>query len=108
MPPLVTMRSQPLPESAPPGNEFFPTTQWCQIIVADNGIGFDEKYLDRIFTVFQRLHDRDTYEGAGVGLAICRKIAEYHGGSITATSTPGQGATFIVTLPITQAEGELV
>lgn len=75
----------------------------CQIIVADNGIGFDdEKYLDRIFTVFQRLHGRNEYEGTGIGLSICRKIAERHGGSITAKSKPGQGATFIVSLPFEQ------
>ncbi len=71
-----------------------------QIIVEDNGIGFDEKYLDRIFLPFQRLHPRSQYEGTGIGLAICRRIAERHGGSITAKSTPGQGSTFIVTLPI--------
>jgi signal transduction histidine kinase len=74
-----------------------------QITVTDNGIGFDEKYLDRIFNVFQRLHSRSEYEGTGVGLAICRKIVERHGGSITATSAPGQGATFIVTLPLSHA-----
>ena len=67
--------------------------------MADNGIGFDEKYRDRIFQVFQRLHGRDEYEGTGVGLAICKKIADRHGGSITATSRPGEGATFVVTLP---------
>jgi signal transduction histidine kinase len=106
VPPRVTIRSQPLQEAEPPSHENAPTVQWCQITVTDNGIGFDEKYLDRIFTVFQRLHGRDTYEGAGIGLAICRKIVEYHGGSITATSTPGQGATFIVTLPMTHPEGE--
>jgi PAS domain S-box-containing protein len=78
----------------------------CQITIEDNGIGFDEKYLDRIFNVFQRLHNRSEYEGTGMGLAICRKVAERHGGTITALSTPGQGATFIVTLPIKQAEGK--
>jgi PAS domain S-box-containing protein len=72
----------------------------CELRVADNGIGFDEKYLDRIFNVFQRLHGRGKYEGTGIGLAICRKIAERHGGSIDARSTPGQGAAFIVTLPL--------
>jgi light-regulated signal transduction histidine kinase (bacteriophytochrome) len=72
-----------------------------QLSVRDNGIGFDEKYLDRIFQPFQRLHSRSEteYPGHGIVLAICRKIAERHGGSITATSQPGQGATFIVTLP---------
>jgi PAS domain S-box-containing protein len=61
----------------------------------------DEKYLDRIFNVFQRLHTRNEYEGTGMGLAIARKIVLYHGGSITAKSAPGQGATFIVTLSAT-------
>jgi signal transduction histidine kinase len=70
------------------------------LTVSDNGIGFDEKYLDRIFNVFQRLHTRNEYEGTGMGLAITRKIALYHGGEITAKSTLGQGATFIVTLPV--------
>ncbi|HYH45719.1 MAG TPA: ATP-binding protein, partial [Thermoanaerobaculia bacterium] len=74
------------------------------IVVEDNGIGFDEKYLDRIFTVFQRLHGRDVYEGTGIGLAVCRKIAERHGGSITARSQPGAGATFLVTLPLRQVQ----
>jgi light-regulated signal transduction histidine kinase (bacteriophytochrome) len=72
----------------------------CEIVVRDNGIGFEAVYLDRIFEVFQRLHGRQEYEGTGMGLAICRKIAERHGGSITATSAPDQGASFLVTLPI--------
>jgi len=74
--------------------------QLCKLTVSDNGIGFDEKYLDRIFNVFQRLHTRNEYEGTGMGLAITRKIVLYHGGEITAKSTLGQGATFIVTLPV--------
>lgn len=80
--------------------------EFCQIIVEDNGIGFDEKYLDRIFNVFQRLHSRSEYEGTGMGLTICRKIAERHHGSITATSQPGYGASFMVTLPIKHPRGE--
>jgi signal transduction histidine kinase len=71
-----------------------------QIVVSDNGIGFDEKYADRIFTMFERLHGRGTYEGTGIGLAICRKIAQRHGGDIRALSSPGQGARFVVTLPV--------
>ncbi len=71
----------------------------CRIIVEDDGIGFDEKYLDRIFTIFQRLHGRAEYPGTGIGLAICRKIAQRHGGDLTARSSPGRGAAFIVTLP---------
>ena len=72
----------------------------CQLTISDNGIGFDEKYLDRIFNVFQRLHTRNEYEGTGMGLAIVRKIALYHGGDITAKSKPGQGSTFILTIPV--------
>ena len=75
----------------------------CTIAVADNGIGFNPEYTERIFKMFERLHGRARYDGSGIGLAICRRIAERHGGTITATSTPGQGATFTVTLPITHA-----
>jgi len=73
-----------------------------EIIVSDNGIGFEEQYLDRIFEVFQRLHGRNEFEGTGIGLAICRKIVERHGGTITARSQVGEGSTFIVTLPTGQ------
>ena len=71
-----------------------------QIIVTDHGIGFDQKYTDRIFQVFQRLHGRLEFEGTGIGLSVCRRIAERHGGTITAKSAPGQGAKFIVELPL--------
>jgi PAS domain S-box-containing protein len=73
--------------------------QNCEITVQDNGIGFDEKYMDKVFAVFQRLHGRNEYEGTGVGLAVCRRITDRHHGSIIAKSQLGQGATFIVTLP---------
>ena len=72
-----------------------------EITVSDNGIGFDEKYLDRIFQVFQRLHGRNEYAGTGVGLAICQKVAENHHGVLTATSQVGVGTTFRLYLPIT-------
>jgi len=75
----------------------------CTITVTDNGIGFNEKHAAKIFGMFVRLHGRAEYEGSGIGLAICRKIVERHGGTIAATSTAGQGATFTVTLPVTQA-----
>lgn len=83
------------------------SAQQCQLRIEDNGIGFDERYLDRIFMPFQRLHGRDQYGGTGIGLAVCRKIVERHGGSITANSAPGQGATFIVTLPVKQGRESL-
>ena len=70
-----------------------------EITVQDNGIGFEEKYLDRIFKPFQRLHGISEYEGSGMGLAICQKIMLRHGGRITAKSVPGEGSTFIITLP---------
>ncbi|MGZ3708008.1 MAG: sensor histidine kinase, partial [Bdellovibrionota bacterium] len=75
---------------------------FCQLSVEDQGIGFEEKYLDRIFTIFQRLHGKQEYEGTGVGLAVCRRIVERHGGTITAQSKPGQGTTFLVNLPLKQ------
>ncbi|UTA48505.1 ATP-binding protein [Simiduia sp. 21SJ11W-1] len=74
-----------------------------EIAVQDNGIGFDEQFLDKVFNAFQRLHAREAYEGTGIGLAICRRIVERHGGTITANSIPGEGATFIVVLPLEQA-----
>jgi signal transduction histidine kinase len=86
----------------PTGKKKDPDGPWVEILVKDNGIGFEEKYVDRIFQPFQRLHGRGQYEGTGIGLAVCRKIVERHGGTITAKSAPGRGATFIVTLPVKQ------
>jgi signal transduction histidine kinase len=76
--------------------------RWCEITVRDDGIGFDPKYLDRIFKIFERLHSREAFEGTGIGLAICRRVVERHGGTITAKSALGEGATFVVTLPVVQ------
>lgn len=78
----------------------------CHLMIEDNGIGFDEKYLDRIFDGFQRLHAKAEYDGTGIGLAVCRKIAERHGGSITAKSKPGAGVTMNVALPVHQKKQE--
>jgi signal transduction histidine kinase len=83
-----------------------PDDQFCLLAVQDNGIGFDEQYLEKIFAVFQRLHGRGEYEGTGVGLAVCRRITDRHGGAITARSKPGEGATFIVMLPVQHPKTE--
>lgn len=75
---------------------------FAEIKITDNGIGFKEKYLDRIFLPFQRLHTRDEYAGTGIGLAISQKIVQRHGGTLTAKSQPGIGSSFIMTLPATE------
>ncbi|RHX79710.1 histidine kinase [Leptospira yasudae] len=72
---------------------------WIQITFFDNGIGFDKKHGDKIFTLFQRLHSREDFEGNGIGLAVCKKIVELHGGRIYAESALGKGSTFYVDLP---------
>ena len=75
-------------------------SQVLELFVEDNGIGFDESRVEQIFQPFQRLVGRSQFEGSGIGLAICRKIVERHGGEITASSTPGIGSTFRVVLPV--------
>lgn len=75
---------------------------WIRLTFSDNGIGFDDKYKDRIFNLFQRLHGRDEYSGTGIGLALCRKIVERHGGVIDVEAKLGEGATFMIDLPLTQ------
>ncbi len=80
------------------GHQYIGRDYYC-ILVQDNGIGFEEKYHDKIFSPFQRLHGRTEYEGSGMGLAICKKIVERHGGRISASSEPGKGSVFKVCLP---------
>ena len=93
--PEVTVSGQTI-ETAPG------RTDMLEIRIADNGIGFDNKYKAQIFTIFQRLHGRNEYEGTGIGLATVRKIVERHNGTIDADGVDGEGATFTVTLPLEQ------
>lgn len=77
--------------------------KFVDLLVKDNGIGFDMRHIDRIFQPFERLNGRSEFEGTGMGLAICRKIVERHQGTITAESTRGEGTTFVITLPVRQS-----
>lgn len=76
--------------------------EYCRITIKDNGIGFDNQYADKIFTIFQRLHPREKYDGTGIGLAITKKIIEKHNGIIMATSKENEGAKFTIVLPLKQ------
>jgi len=105
-PPVIKIYSRQLPDQERRPTEGIIATERCQILVEDNGIGFNEKYLDRIFNAFQRLHSRSEYEGTGMGLAICRKIVERHDGTITAQSMTSNGSSFIITLPLQQRQGD--
>lgn len=103
VPPVVTVSCEILREEDVLRAE---TRDMCRIEVRDNGIGFEEKYAERIFAPFQRLHSRGRYDGTGIGLAICRKIVERHGGRIQAQSVPGEGSLFTIMLPVHQTEGK--
>jgi len=83
-------------------------TDFCRITVKDNGIGFNNKYVEKIFTIFQRLNSKESYEGTGIGLAIVKKIIDKHNGVITATSSEGEGATFTMQVPLVQTESPVL
>jgi two-component system, LuxR family, sensor kinase FixL len=98
--PIVKIEGKFLPGRQQRGARQAAADEHCQIVVEDNGIGFEEKHRDRIFGIFQRLHPRDVFEGTGIGLALCRKIVERHGGRITARGDPGRGSVFEISLPV--------
>jgi signal transduction histidine kinase len=77
---------------------------WCRIVVRDNGIGFDNRFAETIFAPFRRLHDRSVYDGTGMGLAIVRRIAEWHHGRVDAIGAQGEGSRFVVELPVRRGE----
>lgn len=79
-----------------------PNGKYCRIVIEDNGIGFEEKFLDRIFIIFQRLNNQNRYEGTGIGLAIAKKIMDKHNGLISARSKVNEGACFILVMPVSQ------
>ncbi len=79
-----------------------PTAQYCEIIFKDSGIGFDQKYSEKIFAIFQRLHNNETYKGTGIGLALCKKIVENHHGEIFVESKENEGSSFHLILPVAQ------
>ncbi|MNJ97993.1 Phytochrome-like protein cph1 [compost metagenome] len=98
-PPLIEITSEIIEEKSFE-SKASPNGKYCRIEVKDNGIGFNEVYLDKIFKIFQSLNDRNSYEGTGIGLAIANKIVERHNGLITAKSSAGNGACFIIILPL--------
>lgn len=103
--PVIKIHSEIVEDASPePGRKEKP--QKCKISIIDNGIGFDEKFNNRIFGIFQRLHGRQEYEGSGIGLAVCRRIVERHSGKIVAEGHPGEGAVFTISLPIEQEVGD--
>ncbi|MBA3829411.1 MAG: PAS domain-containing protein [Taibaiella sp.] len=104
VPPVITITSAELSHNEKLKCYLPPAIVYYRITIADNGIGFESEYAERIFQIFQRLHGKTDYPGSGIGLAICKKIAEYHKGTIYAESTPGQGSRFNILLPQRQPE----
>ena len=101
MAPVIKIRSE-FTEEKSAQSKAVEKGSYCRIYITDDGIGFNEQYLDKIFTMFQRLHGRTEYEGTGIGLSIVKKIIEKHNGMVTAKSKEDQGATFILILPVMQ------
>ena len=102
--PVITITSEVLKDTERYKHDLNPKKTYYKISVADNGIGFEEEYAQRIFQVFQRLHGKSDYPGSGIGLSICKKILEYHNGVIYAENIPGIGARFVLIIPEDQTD----
>lgn len=103
IPPVINVTSTIIADKHVDAAEHY-EGQYCKIVIEDNGIGFDEKFLDRIFVIFQRLNNMNSYEGTGIGLAIAKKIMDKHNGVISARSAENRGAQFILILPLVQEQ----
>ena len=101
---VLTITSSPLDKEAMQTSSLNPDLNYHLIRFSDNGIGFKEEYAEQIFHIFQRLHLKTEYEGTGIGLALCKKIALNHGGDINATESSENGAVFNLILPVNQME----
>ena len=101
-PPHIIIKSRVVEGSELNDNKLCSESKYCHISISDNGIGFESKYKERIFQMFQRLHHREVYEGTGMGLAIVKMLVENHNGIITAKSKLNKGATFDIYIPVSQ------
>ncbi len=97
--PVIRIDAEIISNNALPDNEM-PAGTYVKLAFTDNGIGFEQKYADQIFTIFQRLHNTGDYEGTGIGLALCKKIVDNHRGRIDVTSEPGVGTVVTILLPV--------
>jgi len=98
--PRITITSEELTDEEVEDLMLDRRQRYCKLRFSDNGIGFEPRYKDRLFTIFQRLNPREKYEGTGIGLALCKKIVDNHQGHISVDSVPGEGSTFMVVLPL--------
>jgi two-component system CheB/CheR fusion protein len=105
VPPVITILSRPISSQEASDRKLKKSGSYVEIIVADNGIGFNPEFAEQIFTIFQRLNSKYEYPGTGIGLALCRKIAINHEGEMYAEAEPGQGARFHIILPVKQNTG---